>query len=57
MVFIYCNRFSKKYQDAQYEIKEIMDDNIKKQQKYQFLKVELSSRQSEFQKKIKSLEM
>jgi len=51
-----CNRFAKKYQDAQYEIKEIMEDNIKKQQKYQFLKVELSSRQSEFQKKIKTLE-
>ena len=51
-----CNRFAKKYQDAQFEIKEIMDDNTKKQQKYQFLKIELSSRQNDFQKKIKSLE-
>jgi chromosome segregation ATPase len=51
-----CNRFEKKHQDAQKEIKEVIEEKTKKQQKYQFLKIELSYKQSVYHTTLTSLE-
>jgi len=51
-----CNRFEKKHQDAQKEIKEVVEEKTKKQQKYQFLKIELTYKQSVYHTTLTSLE-
>lgn len=51
-----CNRFEKKHQDAQREIKEVIEEKTKKQQKYQFLKIELTYKQSVYHTTLSSLE-
>ena len=50
-----CNRFAKKYQDAQQEIKETVDDKNKKSQKYNYLKLELAYKQKIFSETITSV--
>ncbi len=50
-----CNRFAKKYQDAQLEIKETVDDKNKKSQKYNYLKLELAYKQKIFSETITSV--
>jgi chromosome segregation ATPase len=50
-----CNRFEKKFQDAQKEIKEVVEDKTKKQHKYQNLKIELCSKQTVYQTTLESL--
>jgi len=51
-----CNRFEKKHQDAQKEIKEVFEEKTKKHQKYQFLKIELTYKQSVYHSTLTSLE-
>jgi len=50
-----CNRFAKKYQDAQLEIKETNDEKHKKTSKYNYLKLELAYKQKIFSETITSV--
>lgn len=50
-----CNRFEKKHQDAQKEIKDVKEEKLKKQHKYQNLKIELSYKQTVYQSTLTSL--